>query len=169
MRRVGWLYVTEFVRYLALLTGFGVFLVPGIWLSYRLAYATEAVVLSERTLAAAFRHSFHLARRRFERWLEMLLVSVTIVLGVCLLVALLYMIPGALRSHAAGYVASLLLVLIWPVFQYAWTFFYLRLIEVEEPGIIEAGPTYAAVSTPHDQAGGAGLAPGGSPPEAIGT
>jgi hypothetical protein len=38
----------------------------------------------------------------------------------------------------------MLLVLLWPVFQYAWTFFYLRLIEVEEPQIHESGPFKAS-------------------------
>src|SRR5262245_7855761 len=35
LRRVAWLYLTELVRSFALLLGFSVFLIPGIWLSYR--------------------------------------------------------------------------------------------------------------------------------------
>ena len=55
---------------------------------------------------------------------------------------------------------SLALVALFPVFQYAWTFFYLRLLEMEEPRMQESGPFSASsaqggpwippgVGTPH--------------------
>lgn len=144
--RVGWLYLTEFVRSLALLIGYGFFVVPGVWLSYRLAFATEAVVLTERDLARAFRHSWRLSRRRFERWIEMIVVSVALVLGACLVGGILAVAISSLTdAEVAGLIGTLLVVLVWPVFQYAWTFFFLRLLEVELPEVREVGPTYATI------------------------
>ena len=70
------------MRGFAIALGFGVFVLPGVYLAYKLALSTEAVVLDERDLAGAFQHSFHLSRGRFERWLEMVVVSVLLVLGV---------------------------------------------------------------------------------------
>jgi hypothetical protein len=43
----------------------------------------------------------------------------------------------------------LLVIAATPIIQYAWTFFYLRLIEAEQP-IIEVGPTYAQVPQVHE-------------------
>jgi hypothetical protein len=140
LARLPWLYATEFVRGVALALGFGMFVLPGIYLGYKLAFATEAVVLNDRNLFGAFEHSFHLARGRFERWLEMVAVSVLIALGVIFLGTVLSLVVSWLSFDAWKTVTLMLLVLLWPVFQYAWTFFYLRLIEVEEPQIHESGP-----------------------------
>ena len=144
LRRLPWLYVTEFVRGLGLALGFGVFVLPGIYLGYRLAFATEAVVLDDRNLFGAFGHSFHLARGRFERWLEMVVVSVLIVLGLLFLGTVSSLAVSWLSFDTCKTITLMLLVLLWPVFQYAWTFFYLRLIEVEEPQIHESGPFKAS-------------------------
>ncbi len=89
-RRLPWLYVTELVRNVALFVTFPVLFVPGLYLGYKLAFATEAVVLNDRNLVGAFEHSFHLARGRFERWFEMVLGSVLIVLAFWFLAALVY-------------------------------------------------------------------------------
>lgn len=140
LARLPWLYATEFVRGVGLALGFGMFVLPGIYLGYKLAFATEAVVLNDRNLFGAFEHSFHLARGRFERWLEMVAVSVLIALGVIFLGTVLSLVVSWLSFDAWKTVTLMLLVLLWPVFQYAWTFFYLRLIEVEEPQIHESGP-----------------------------
>jgi hypothetical protein len=140
LARLPWLYATEFVRGVALALGFGMFVLPGIYLGYKLAFATEAVVLNDRNLFGAFEHSFHLARGRFERWLEMVVVSVVIVLGVLFLGTVLSMAVSWLSFDTWKTVTLMLLVLLWPVFQYAWTFFYLRLVEIEEPQIHESGP-----------------------------
>lgn len=140
LARLPWLYATEFVRGVALALGFGMFVLPGIYLGYKLAFATEAVVLNDRNLFGAFEHSFHLARGRFERWLEMVAASVLIALGVIFLGTVLSLVVSWLSFDAWKTITLMLLVLLWPVFQYAWTFFYLRLIEVEEPQIHESGP-----------------------------
>jgi hypothetical protein len=34
-----------------------------------------------------------------------------------------------------------------PIIQYAWTFFYLRLVEIDQP-MIEVGPLYAKAEAP---------------------
>src|SRR5438067_2151436 len=60
LRRVGWLYLTELVRSIVLVAGYSFFIVPGMWLSYRLAFATEAVVLADADLPRAFQHSWRL-------------------------------------------------------------------------------------------------------------
>ena len=167
LRRLPWLYVTEFARGLALTLGFGVFVLPGIYLGYKLAFSTEAVVLNDRSLFGAFGHSFHLARGRFERWLEMVVASVLIVLGVLFLGTVLSLAVNWLSFDTWKTITLMLLVLLWPVFQYAWTFFYLRLIEVEEPQIHESGPfkassgmigpwSHEGVPRPRPGAGGAG-------------
>ena len=160
LRRLPWLYVTEFVRNVALFVAFPMLFVPGLYLGYKLAFATEAVVLDDRNLVGAFQHSFHLSRGRFERWLEMVLGSVLLVLAVWFIAALIYAIPHrppSLEFVVAGF--SLALVALFPVFQYAWTFFYLRLIELEEPRMQEVGPFYASSAQ-----GGPWHAPGGGVP-----
>jgi hypothetical protein len=105
-----------------------------VFLSYRLAFSTEAVVLDEPHLAAAFRKSFRLSRRRFERWLEMVAVSVALALSVLFVTAVLYLAFGPTDAWWQWVLAgSLLAAAIWPVIQYAWTFFYLRLVETDVP------------------------------------
>ncbi|MGH3054704.1 MAG: hypothetical protein ACRDL7_06970 [Gaiellaceae bacterium] len=132
LRRLPWLYLTESVRNLALSFAFSFFIVPGVFLSYRLAFSTESVVLDEPHLASAFRRSFRLSRRRFERWLEMVAVSVAIALAAMFVTATLYLVFGPTDAWWQWVLAgSLLAAAIWPVIQYAWTFFYLRLVETE--------------------------------------
>ncbi|MBI1798598.1 MAG: hypothetical protein HYR73_02805 [Candidatus Eisenbacteria bacterium] len=133
--RLPWLYLTEFVRNIALTFAFGFFVLPGVLLSYRLAFSTEAVVLDEPDLGSAFRHSFHLSQGRFERWLEMIAVSVALALAGLFTTVTLYLIFGPSDAWWLWLlVGSLLAAAIWPIIQYAWTFFYLRLIEVETHG-----------------------------------
>lgn len=144
LARLPWLYATEFVRGVALALGFGMFVLPGVYLGYKLAFATEAVVLNDKNLFGAFEHSWHLARGRFERWLEMVAVSVLLVLGLLFCGTVLSLAVVWLSFETWKTVTLMLLVLLWPVFQYAWTFFYLRLIEVEEPQIHESGPFKAS-------------------------
>jgi hypothetical protein len=148
LRRLPWLYLTEFVRGSALAFAFSFLVVPGIFLGYRLSFSTEAVVLNDQNLAGAFQHSWKLSRGRFERWFEMIVVSVLLVLA-ALFVAVVcsFAIPGIAWS-AWGIVGTMLAVAIWPIIQYAWTFFYLRLVEIEEPAGIEVGPLYAAPLAP---------------------
>ena len=142
LRRVPWLLVTELVRNAALTFASFFLVLPAVFLGFRLAFATEAVVLNDANLSEAFRHSWRLSERRFERWLEMIVVSVMLVLGAAFLVAALSLV---LRDVSYGMwyaVFSLLTAGLTPVIQYAWTFFYLRLVELENPGV-EVGPMYA--------------------------
>ncbi len=141
--RVGWLLVTETLRNLAVTFAMLFFVVPGLWLGFRLSFATEAVVLGDRNAAAAFRHSFHVTPGRFERWLEMIVASGALVL-------VLWFTGAALSISFSNVPISTWVTVVWlaitavtPIIQYAWTFFYLRLVEVEDAGI-EVGPAYAA-------------------------
>lgn len=142
-----------------------VLLLPVAWMGFRLALATEAVVLGSPNVFEAFRASFRLTVGRFERWLEMIVVSV--LLGLCTVfvaAALSVAIPGpAIAVWVA--VARLLVMAITPVIQYAWTFFYLRLVELDQPGY-EVEPTYAAVpAAPSGSAeSGPPEPPAGNPP-----
>jgi hypothetical protein len=145
LKRVPWLIVTEIVRNLAIVLATFFFLLPGIWLGFRLSFATESVVLHEPDTEKAFRHSFRLTPGRFERWLEMIVVSVVLVLG-CMFVTALASLP--FREVAPGVWHTLPYLLgtaITPIIQYAWTFFYLRLVETDVPLVppIEPGPLYA--------------------------
>ncbi len=144
LRRLPWLYLTECVRNVAVSFAYTFFILPGIFLSYRLAFSTEAVVLNERHLAGAFRRSFHLSRGRFERWLEMIVVSVLLVLATWFVGAVLSLAIGRLSLRTWGVVGLMLAASLWPVLQYAWTFFYLRLAEVEEAEVEGAEPAQAA-------------------------
>jgi len=159
LKRLPWLYLTECVRGFVLSVGFGAIFVPGIYLGYRLAFATEAVVLNERNAAGAFQHSLQLSRGRFERWLEMVVVSVLLVLGLLFFGTAVALLVRGLSWDTWKVVVPLLVVALWPVVQYAWTFFYLRLVEVEEPQLQEVGPFYASGGL-----GGPWRAPGGSQP-----
>ena len=121
LRRLPWLLVTEVVRNVVL------------------TVAHESVVLDAPNLDRAFRRSFSLTDGRLERWFEMTTVSALVGLGLLLLMAIL-----ALVFPQPGYstwitVAQVALVLVTTVIQYAWTFFYLRLAEIEEPAV-EEGP-----------------------------
>jgi hypothetical protein len=143
IRRLPWLYLTEFLRGTALTFAFSIFVLPFIFLGHRLSFSTEAVVLDDHNLTSAFRHSFKISAGRFERWFEMIVVSVLLVLSVLFVAAALAVgIPNVSWS-IWRVVGPMLVVAIWPIIQYAWTFFYLRLVEVEDPKGIEVGPLYA--------------------------
>ncbi|MEO5618732.1 MAG: hypothetical protein ABIS67_13275 [Candidatus Eisenbacteria bacterium] len=142
LRRLPWLFVTEVVRNLVIFFATFLFVVPGLFLGFRLSLATETVVLDEKNLPGAFERSFHLTDGRFERWLEMVSISAFVALGLILfmtVIALVFPAPGFSFWFAAMSVA---LTLVTAVIQYAWTFFYLRLVEIESP-IVEEGPLLA--------------------------
>jgi hypothetical protein len=135
LARLPWLVVTEILRNLAMF-GAGLFLVlPGVWVGFRLSMATEAVVLRDTTAFGAFGRSFELTAARLERWLEMIAMSVVVVLAVLFSCALcFFLLPGTSWSTWAT-VALFLLPLVMTLIQYAWTFFYLRLEQVDTPVI----------------------------------
>ncbi len=140
VRRLPWLYLTEAARSFALLFGFGLFVIPAVVIAFRLSFTTEAVVLDEPHLTAAFRRSWRLAEGRFERWLELIVASVGLALGCSFVAAALSLIADALHlpGRAIGLLlATVLIVGLLPIIQYAWTFFYLRVVEAEQ--ILAAG------------------------------
>ena len=147
LRRVPWLVLTEVIRNLAIVLATFFFVVPALFLGFRLSFATEAVVLSEAHMAGAFQRSFKLTEGRFERWLEMVAVSVMLVFCGIFLGAVLSLVFPAPGLNAWVAVTQLLIAAMLPIIQYAWTFFYLRLVEVEgiAPGI-EIAPAYATTS-----------------------
>jgi hypothetical protein len=149
LKRIPWLTLTEIVRNFSLIVATFFFVVPALFLGFRLSFATEAVVLNEPHMAGAFQRSFKLTEGRFERWLEMIVASVMLVFGPAFLGAVLSLIfpqPG-IKAWIA--VTQLLILAILPIIQYAWTFFYLRLVEVEDlPDAIEPHPAYAAAMPP---------------------
>jgi len=153
LRRLPWLFATEVLRNLALF-GAGLFLLlPGIWVGFRFSLATEAVVLRRTGVLGAFGRSYRLTEARLERWLEMLAFSVVMVLCVLFSCALGFLAFPSTSWAQWATVALFLLALVMSVIQYAWTFFYLRLEdldEVDEPGAPEepggpgdAGPHHA--------------------------
>src|SRR5262245_8755846 len=164
LRRVPWLFATEAMRNftvaLALaptaLAGFGPerlidagrslslvalslgLLVPLVFVLYRLGVATEAVVLDERDLAGAFQASFRHMRGHFERWIELILGAVGLMLLPSLLIAAIWLaLPSIPWTTCIAFV-WLAIAALWPVVQYSWTFFYLRLVEVDAAPVPDA-------------------------------
>ncbi len=132
LTRVPWLFATETLRSLTLLV-LGPLVLPAIFLLYRLSFATEAVVLREQSLIPSFRRSYHMTAGRFERWLELTVVSVLLGLAVAFVVAMLWVAVPSLQIAGWFAVFRILLSPVTTVIQYAWTFFFLRLVEIEEP------------------------------------
>jgi hypothetical protein len=157
LRRVPWLFATEAMRNftvaLALaptaLAGFGperlrdasrslpllglslALIVPLVFVLYRLGVATEAVVLDERDLAAAFQASFRHMRRHLERWMELIAAGVVLTLLPALVIAVVWLFLPTVPWNTAVAFLWLVIAALWPIVQYAWTFFYLRLVEVD--------------------------------------
>ena len=144
LRRLPWLYLTECVRNVGLTFASSFFVLPGVYLGYKLAFSTEAVVLHDPNLARAFQRSFQLNRGRFERWLEFVVLSAGLVLAASFVAAVLMTLLGRFSRQTWAMVGLMVAVAVAPVVQYAWTFFYLRLVELEEPQWLEVGPFYAA-------------------------
>jgi hypothetical protein len=117
-------------------------LAPTLFLGFRLAVATEAVVLDERDMGGAFQRSFRMMRGRFERWFELVAASGALILGLAMLVAALGVLFPTLSDAGRIALFWLLVIAATPIIQYAWTFFYLRLAEIEEP-LVEVGPMLA--------------------------
>jgi|GEM_PF-3055054 len=131
VRRLPWLFVTEVARNMALLAAAPFLLLPAVFLGFRLSCATEAVVLNERGLSSSFARSWRLTQNRFERWLEMIAASVVIVLSIAFAGALLTVLVPGPGTQTWAALTWLAVTAVTPVIQYAWTFFYLRLVEVD--------------------------------------
>jgi hypothetical protein len=155
--RLPWLFVTELLRNAAVFAA-GLFLVlPGVWVGFRLSMATEAAVLRDTTAFGAFRRSYRLAAGRLERWLEMIVISVVLVLTVLFTCVIgFFALPHTSWSTWAT-VALCVLPLVMSVIQYAWTFFYLRLEEIDVPLIVGSIPPASS------RGGGEGAGAGASP------
>ena len=125
--------IADLGRNLFLLGIAAVFALPSLFVVYRLAVATEAVVLDEHDLGGAFQSSFRMMRGHLERWFELILASGLLVLVPALVLAALPLAIPAIAGTASLMLFWLIVVLAWPVIQYAWTFFYLRLVEIRVP------------------------------------
>ena len=115
------------------------------------------VSLLRRSVLPAFRRSFELTESRWERWLEMIVISVVLVVPIWFL-----MTVGALVTPSAWNawfsLGTWLTQAALLVIQYAWTFFYLRLEESED-----AAAASEAVVTPGAMGAIPLVRPGGSP------
>ena len=136
-RRAFWLYATELVRYLVISLGFLFLFFPGVWIAFRLSMATEAVVLRERNTARALAYSFKVTDGRLERWLEMIVGSVALLLAVPMLCAVGFLMTPDTQWSTWVSLSLLLSVPAMSVVQYAWTFFFLRLEEIDLPRLVD--------------------------------
>ena len=133
--RVPALFVSECLRNFSFWLGSLFLVLPALFLGFKFSMATEDVVLSGRGPLQAFKRSFILTEGRWERWMEMIVLSVVIVLGVWFTAALAYVgVPGPGPEPYAK-AAFIVAFAILPVVQYAWTFFYLRLEESEAAAV----------------------------------
>lgn len=156
--RVPALYVTELVRYVGLvvlvpmlskndllrslgLIGALLAYIPALYFSFKLSLATEIVVLREMGPIGALKRSFKLTEGWWERWLEMIGISLGVALVLLFLPVLGFVsVPGSNWNSWVA-VGMMLLAAILPVVQYAWTFFYLR-IEQGDTQIRSARPEH---------------------------
>ena len=135
-RRILWLYLSEFARYAVIFGGFVFLFFPGLWLAFRLSMVTEAVVLRENNTVRAFAYSFRVTDGRLERWLEMIVGSVGLLMAFPFLCVIGFLVtPG---TPWTSWVAACLFLIVpgMSIVQYAWTFFYLRLEEIDVPRIV---------------------------------
>lgn len=144
LRRVPALYLAEALRNIAFTIAFSMLFVPFLYLGFKLSMVTEIVVLRPNDPMRATQRSFHLTESRFERWLEMVAISVFLVVPIWFLMAVCFFaVPGSSLNvwFALG---TFLSAAIMPVIQYAWTFFYLRLEEIDpaQEAAQGAGPPF---------------------------
>jgi|KBSSwiStaDraftv2_1062776.scaffolds.fasta_scaffold291412_2 hypothetical protein len=118
-------------------------LVPTLFLGFRLGVATESVVLDEHDLAGAFQRSFRMMRGHFERWFELVAASGALVLALAMAIAVIGVLVPSMGDSTQVSLFWLMVIAATPIIQYAWTFFYLRLVEIDFPAY-EVGPLYAA-------------------------
>lgn len=139
LRRVPVLYLTEALRNLALTLSIPMLFVPFLYLGFKLSMVTEVVVLRPSDPTRGAQRSFHLTEGRFERWLEMVAISVFLVVPIWFLMVVGFLAVRGSSWNAWLAVGTFLTAAIMPVIQYAWTFFYLRLEEVD-PASLAARP-----------------------------
>jgi hypothetical protein len=154
LRRVPALYLAEALRNGALGVPLGLVFVPSFYLSdvprllmqvvimvalaapllyvgFKISMVTEVVVLRPSDPIRATERSFRLTEGRFERWLEMIAISVFLVVPIWFLMVVGFLAVAGSSWNTWLAVGTFLTVMILPVTQYAWTFFYLRLEEID--------------------------------------
>jgi hypothetical protein len=131
LRRAPVLYVAEALRNLAFTISLGMLFVPFLYLGFKLSMVTEIVVLRGFGPLRATQHSFRLTEARFERWLEMVAISVFLVVPIWFLMAVCYFAVRHSSLNVWFALGTFLSAALMPVIQYAWTFFYLRLEEID--------------------------------------
>ena len=132
MQRVPALYLTEVLRNIAFGISFSMLFVPFLYLGFKLSLATEAVVLRGESPLKAFSRSYHLTDGRFERWLEMIAMSVLLIVPVWFLCVVGFLVVQGSSWNTWLSVGSFLSAALMPIVQYAWSFFYLRLDELDQ-------------------------------------
>jgi len=130
-RRMPWLFATELLRNAAIVVGL-VAVLPALWVGFRFSLATEVAVLRPTGVLGSFTRSYHLTQARLERWLEMIAMSVLLVLAVLFTCAVCFLVLPSTTWSLWLTVALFLFPLVMSVIQYAWTFFFLRLDELDE-------------------------------------
>lgn len=149
LERAPALYLTEALRNIAFGISFSMLFVPFLYLGFRLSLATEAVVLRRENPLKAFSRSYHLTDGRFERWLEMIAMSVLLIVPVWFLAVVCFLLIPSSSWNTWLSIGSFLSAAVVPVVQYAWTFFYMRLDELDQA---EAEATaHAAPASPQFQ------------------
>lgn len=131
LRRVPVLYLAEALRNLAFTISLGMLFVPFLYLGFKLSMVTEIVVLRGFGPVRATQRSFRLTEARFERWLEMVAISAFLVVPIWFLMAVCYFAVPRSGLNVWFALGTFLSAALMPVIQYAWTFFYLRLEEID--------------------------------------
>ena len=131
LRRAPVLYLAEALRNLAFTISLGMLFVPFLYLGFKLSMVTEIVVLRGFGPLRATQRSFRLTEARFERWLEMVAISAFLVVPIWFLMAVGYFAVPHSSLNVWFALGTFLSAALMPVIQYAWTFFYLRLEEID--------------------------------------
>ncbi len=155
LSRAPMLYLTEVLRNIAFGISFSMLFVPFLYLGFKLSLATEAVVLRHESPLKAFSRSYHLTDGRFERWLEMIAMSVLLIVPVWFLCVVGFLVTPGSSWNTWLSVGSFLSAALMPIVQYAWTFFYLRLDELDRAEAESAAATPPPSFVPVRRAAGA--------------
>lgn len=141
-------YLSDVPRLLMQVVIMVVLAAPLLYLGFKISMVTEIVVLRPSDPIRATERSFYLTEGRFERWLEMVAISVFLVVPVWFLMVVGFLaVPGSAWNTWLA-VGTFLTVAIMPVIQYAWTFFYLRLEEIDPAAVSPARGTAADPNLP---------------------
>ncbi len=152
LQRVPALYLAEVLRNVLFGISFSMLFLPFLYLAFKLSFATEVVVLRQEGPISGFTRSFKLTEGRFERWLEMIVLSVLLIVPLWFLMAVCFLLVPASSWSTWVALGFLLTAAVLPIVQYAWTFFYLRLeqsVAADEAGSAVVTPLTGAASGWH--------------------